>query len=546
MLVDSLGLTVKHDIGVNYQRHKEKIEFLLLNCDELFNMKVKYSKRLQAYYDNSGILSMPNDWLIQIFEWCGPLASFNIKLVNKRFHKIIQCMKRDMKIPKWINRYIEPYIKPLPYQFEMVKWMAKQKNGGILNMEQGMGKTSTALLYINVSHSLRNLVLCCKSQMSIWLDEVKKFYDGNMSIVLCHSEYDGDIRSFTEATLSVYDLVVVTYQSAKHLVDPKCEASKIFWNNVICDEVHTLRNRPASMYPYVEKIRRTRFWGLTGSLIFNSISDARNIQVLIDPNSVYSVNNIKKLRFADVSIKLPPLKVNTFSTERTPRQEEIYKRYEDRAIDMLEQLGSHSKNLAAIFTQIVRMRQISVSLGLLSASHSKLGKLQREDTYKSPRFTKIVERVKENNGQSVIFCTYRSSLEMLSVALGKNGVKCHVIRSEQKLVLRNMYIRRFIKGKVRCLLMTYQVGSHGYNLTNANHVVLVSPTWNFAVAQQSFKRVYRLGQQSPVTVDMFATKDSIESRMMDLCTQKNSIEEALFAEHKSKSKLSLKEIKMLF
>lgn len=125
----------------------------------------------------------------------------------------------------------------------------------------------------------------------------KKFYGDKLKILLCHKEYDGDVKDFSEKILECYDIVVVTYQSSKHIVAKENPISKIYWNNVFCDEVHVLRNRPVSMYPYIETIQRTKFWGLTGSLIFNSISDARNIQCLIDPASIYSTNNIKEITF---------------------------------------------------------------------------------------------------------------------------------------------------------------------------------------------------------------------------------------------------------
>lgn len=135
-------------------------------------VKIKFSKKLQDYYDDRGILSCPDEILMDIFNFCGPLVCYSLKSINKRFHKIIS--GEDFGMPKWINRFIQPYIFPLPFQFEVVKWMIMQKNGGILNMEMGLTKTNTCLTYINVTYSLRNLVICCKSQMSVWRDETKK------------------------------------------------------------------------------------------------------------------------------------------------------------------------------------------------------------------------------------------------------------------------------------------------------------------------------------------------------------------------------------
>lgn len=507
-------------------------------------MKIKYTKSLQDYWDNQGILRLNDDVLSDIFLLCGPLVCYTLKQVNKRFCSIIRSEKINM--PKWINRFIQPLIYPFQYQFDVVKWMTVQKYGGILNMEAGMGKTNTSLLYINVTYSLRNLIICNKSQMSIWKDETKKFYSDEFNVLLCHKECDGDIKSFTKDTLESYDIVVITYQCVKNLVARENECSQIFWNNVFCDEAHILRNCPESMYPYVERLYTNKLWCLTGSLIFNSINDARNLQRLINPSSVYSINNIKKLRFSDINITLPKLTVNTISTARTARANDIYTRYETKAVDLLEQLGSVSKNIAEIFTIIHRMRQISISLALLQKSHTKLGKLHKTDTWKSPRIEHVAKLIDDHPGQSLSFCSYRTSLELLELNLIKRGVKCILIKSEQPLSLRNYYIEKFMKGKYKALLMTFQCGSLGYNLTNATQVNILSPHWNIQVIQQAFKRCYRLGQIQPVEVNMFVTEGSIESRMMEICTEKENIETALFAEHKNKKKLTLNEIKKLF
>lgn len=507
-------------------------------------VKLVYSKKLQEYYDFRGILALPNEILQDIFLLCGPLTCYNLKQVNQRFHNIVLAIKS--KMPLWINRFVHPFIFPLEYQFEVAKWMTERKKGGILNLEQGMGKTKTSLLYINITHSLRNLVMCNKAQMIVWKNELRKFYGDKFSILLCHKEYDGDVRDFTRDVLETYDIVVVTYQAAKHIIDPRYEISKIFWNNLFCDEVHILRNCPTSMYPYVDKIKRTNFWGLTGSLIFNSINDARNIQMLIDPNSIYKTNNIKKLRFTDINIKLPPLSVIPVSTPRTARQEDIYNRYETRAVQLLEQLGSISKNFASIFTAIHRMRQISISLALLKQSHSKLGELTKYDTYKSPRIEDIASKIEASDKQAVVFSAYRGTLELLHTNLTKRHIKSIIIKSENKTGIRDYLIERFQRKKARVLLVTYQCGSLGYTFTNAEEVYLADLWWNWCIMQQAFKRVYRLGQTKPVTVWLYKTDNSIESRMYEICSDKLTIEEVLFAEHKNKKKLGLSEIKMLF
>jgi len=506
-------------------------------------MKVKYTKKLEKHWQYYGFNSLPDEILLLIFEYAGFLSTYSMKTVCKRFGRIIS---GEMVLPKWIHRYIVPTISPLPHQFTAVKWMMNQRYGGILNMEQGMGKTNTALTYINVSYSGRNLIICKKSHINTWKKEVKKFYGDKLKILCCHKEADGDIRTFNKKSLELYDVIVVTYQSAKHIVNEENDVSQIYWNNVIADEAHMLRNAPESMYPYIQDIRKSKFWALTGSLIFNSVQDARNIQRLIDPASIYSISNIYVKRFKDIDITLPPLKVEKVHTGRTKRQEYLYNLYETKAVDLLDKLGGNKETFAEIFTIITRLRQTSISPSLLKKSHKHLKLKKKIDRYRSPRIQKIADCVQKADGQSVVFCFYTETLSLVSANLKKRGICTTILKSQDSLDLREDCIKRFMKGKYRALLSTYGVGGEGLNLTNATTVIMASPWWNFQVIQQAFKRCYRIGQTKPVNVKIFMTKDSIEERMLQLCTQKKEIEEVLLSECKPQGKLSLKEIKMLF
>jgi SNF2 family DNA or RNA helicase len=505
-------------------------------------VKIKYTKKVEKLWENYGFNSLPDEILLQIFEYAGTLSTYSMKTVCRRFHRIIS---GEMSLPKWIHRYIVPQIGPKLYQFEVVKWMMDQKHGGILNMEQGMGKTNTCLTYINVSYSNRNLVICNKSQLFIFKKETKKFYGDRFKVVCCHKEADGDIRKFTKESLELYDIVITTYECAKHLVNEESELSQIYWNNVFCDEVHRLRNAPESMYPFIQQIKRTKFWGLTGSLIFNDISDARNVQRLVDPASVYSISNIKVLKFSDVKVKLPTLFVEKVHTDRNEKQNKLYDMYENTAIDLLEKLGAKKETYSEIFTIIHRLRQTSISPHLLQKSHKNL-KLKKTDRYLTPRIEKVSDYAQKAEGQSVVFCYYRETLDLVELNLKKRGVRCKVVKSEDSLEYRESTIKRFVKGKYRVLLMTYRVGGEGYNLANATTVILASPWWNAQVLQQAFKRCYRLGQTKPVDVKIFLTKDSIEDRMLQLCAQKEEIEKMLLADYKPRGRLTMKEIKMLF
>ena len=66
----------------------------------------------------------------------------------------------------------------------------------------------------------------------------------------------------------------------------------------------------------------------------------------------------------------------------------------------------------------------------------------------------------------------------------------------------------------------YRAGAVGINLTQANHVFLMEPSFNPALEAQAIGRVHRLGQKRPVEIVRFIVNDSIESRMVSFLEKK--------------------------
>lgn len=448
-------------------------------------------------------------------------------------------------VPKWIKRYIDVEFPPHGYQYEVVKWMTTMRLGGILNLDPGLGKTYISMLHANLTYSMCNLIVCNKSQLLVWDEEMKKFYKGRFEYRLAHKEYTKPLYDYSLDELEDPDFIITTYESITSAYKHDCPFQKMYWNNVYCDEVHRIRNPSTELYMMVEKIQRKRFWGLTGSLIHNEINDARSLQELIDPDSVYSLHNIKTLRLEDVDIHLPELHKHYIYTEFTEKQQYYYSKYELAAEELLSTMNPRNrKTWGCIFAILTRLRQLAISPCLLEESHDI--KFDDEEGYKSPRIESISEKIESTEEQGVVFCFFRKSLELIARNLRERGIRCKIIKSEHSAERKQHYIDRFRKGDYQVLLTTYKTGGLGFNLTNANHVYLCSLWWNMQVIQQAFKRCFRPGQIRETHVHFFMRKGSIEDRMLEICKQKVNLTDNFLMENYKPIKLSKDVLRMLF
>lgn len=476
-----------------------------------------------------------------------------VALRNKELEK--ECVTKDMdplpekvldldEVPPWIKRYIEINEPPLPYQLEGVKWMTEQRHGGILHWEPGMGKTYTTLLHINLVYSMCNLVICNKSQLIVWQEEIKKFYDDRFSILLAHKEIGVALHLCTKAQLENHDIVLTTYESITQCYRYPCDFQHVYWNNVYCDEIHRVRNSNTELYVMINKIKRKKFWGLTGSLIFNAISDARNIQSLINEDSIYSLSNISSLRLKDVGIELPTLHMHCIYTGFTKKQREWYNDYERRGENIVNDLRPKNKTWGEIFAIITMLRQITIAPKLLEDTHDF--EASDREGYLSPRIDTLANEISQTEDQGVVFCFFRKSLELLKRNLRERGIRCKVIKAEHSTDEKKKYLKMFRENKFQILLVTYKTGGLGLNLTNACNVFLLSIWWNMQVIQQAIKRCFRPGQIKETNVYMFLTRMSIEERMLEICKGKHELSNNFLMETYTGFKPSKETMKLLF
>ena len=121
----------------------------------------------------------------------------------------------------------------------------------------------------------------------------------------------------------------------------------------------------------------------------------------------------------------------------------------------------------------------------------------------------------------VIFSQYNRVLLLLKSQL-KNALLFNGDLTETE---RQHVIKQFKSTKNSVLLINYQCGSVGLDLTNDQdtHIVLIDPWWNTAIERQAIDRVYRFGQINPVHVHRLSLSESIEERIGEIQSNKDHI-----------------------
>eukprot|EP01117_Protostelium_nocturnum_P017743 TRINITY_DN7279_c0_g1_i1.p1 TRINITY_DN7279_c0_g1~~TRINITY_DN7279_c0_g1_i1.p1 ORF type:complete len:797 (+),score=283.97 TRINITY_DN7279_c0_g1_i1:307-2391(+) len=163
---------------------------------------------------------------------------------------------------------------------------------------------------------------------------------------------------------------------------------------------------------------------------------------------------------------------------------------------------------------------------------------------------KIKTESEENKDclKSIVFSQFTSCLDLIEVALEKEGIPCTRLDGTMTHAQRSQAIETFKQDKkINVFLISLKAGGVGLNLTEASRVFLMDPWWNPAIEQQAIDRVYRLGQKRPVQVTRFIVEASVEERIMTLQEKKKSVADAVLSGQAIKNqKLSINDLKLLF
>ncbi|UZP37041.1 hypothetical protein NXS19_004857 [Fusarium pseudograminearum] len=146
----------------------------------------------------------------------------------------------------------------------------------------------------------------------------------------------------------------------------------------------------------------------------------------------------------------------------------------------------------------------------------------------SSKMSAVVFNIKQscldNNSKSVVFSSWRDTLDILATMLTAEGIPFVQVDGRNRLVGRTQLLSDFRQDPaVKVLLISINTGAVGLTLTEANTVHIVEPQWNPTIEDQAIARVVRMGQTRPVTVFKYIMTGSVEQSVIKLQERKTQI-----------------------
>lgn len=411
-----------------------------------------------------------------------------------------------------------------------------------LGWDRGMGKTLGTCALIDELNPQRTLIVCPNTaKQSVWAAELEQWcpWLWGSTLILPNEkrkrERVMDLVHRWDATLNGPMVLVIHYEAINVIAKERAQKNgwKRYgeWDLVVADEAHRISNPAAQMSRQLKRIPSKRRLALSGSVIQNHAEEMFSQLQWLFPDrysSKWRDWNDRYLDYVDsgyanvcVGVRIEKLaelrdELGRFMVYRRKEDElDLPKRVEEtRLIDLSPRQRAAYDELAATsiaeldsgeilkttdaLVLLTRLRQIATGLDLVSG---ELSDSSKQDL--------AVELIEDNPDEAfVVFSWYKRACESLAQRLGEEN--CFVVTGDIRPHDRATAIERFQCGARRVFIGTISTLGESVTLHRANNAIFLDRSWNPAANQQAEDRIYRIGQERPVTITHIVARDTVD------------------------------------
>lgn len=461
-----------------------------------------------------------------------PFTFDNIKLLSQLFDE------------DFLNKNIQPEFVNIDWLLDFQKedvgkisTMLKLNKSAINASVLGSGKTFVALGVVKHMNLNKTLIICPNSLKRHWLETATNL------------GFNASIDEPNNVTIINYEKLIAF--GFNWLFEE-------FFDIVIADEAHKLKNNKAKRTKSFNKLKRKYTLLLTGTPVWNKPENFFNLLRICAPirfskfvedyvekyfnyktkefnnTTVYQITGVKdknKLLFdiKDIYIRrerseiLDKIPKEVYERRYITLSDEERKIYDEVAEKIVSEIQTKNYSSAIAIQKMLRSRQAAVSPALILPEWTK----------PSTKILEVADIVDSIDEQIVVFTTFKKAVELLAEQI-PNSTFMHGDFSEKE---RNKRISAFKKGKFKTLIMTHYVGSEGLNLQNASVAIFVDRDYVPELNHQAKGRIVRLGQmKKPVVIDIVAER-TIDETIIKMIENKISLKDEIVLDSKKIEKI---------
>ncbi len=422
------------------------------------------------------------------------------------------------------------------YQRFGVDWLVFLRDtglGAVLADDMGLGKTLQTICALRG----RTLVVCPKSVVYNWIDEIKRFRPGLRTAI-----YHGLKRELTEAA----DVTLTTYAVLRSDV---AELSALRWDVVVLDEAQAIKNSESQTARAAFQLAGAFRVALSGTPVENRLEELWSVMNFANPGllgkkttfqsrtvtpiAVGDRDAAERLRARirpfllrrmkrDVLPELPPRTDSVLHVELDTVERSVYDAVRAATKQEVTARLGHGDSTLVALEALLRLRQASCHSGLVPGQVA-------DRSSKIDRLLEALEETVADGHKALVFSQWTGLLDRVEPHLTAAGIA--FTRLDGSTRERGAVVAEFQSATgPPVMLVSLKAGGTGLNLTAASYVVLFDPWWNPAVEAQAIDRSHRIGQDRTVIAYRLLARGTIEEKIWELQQRKAALSRELLGE----------------
>lgn len=442
-------------------------------------------------------------------------------------------------------------IDLFPYQIEGIKFASKAGRCLIAD-DMGLGKTIQAIavaeLYKKFLKTSKILIVAPTSLKYQWKSEIEKFSKSKVEVI------EGSVTKRREQYLTSEAYYLVTsYNTMANDINFLVERMEL--DMVILDEAQRIKNWKTKVSKAIKKLNSPYAIVLTGTPLENKLEELYSIMQFVDvyklgpmysfldyyqikneaTSKVIGYKNLNKIGTIledtllrrtkkEVLKQLPERTDKNLFVPMTKEQQEFHDEFQSivsRVVTKWKNQGYLSEaDRQRLILSLSKMRMVCDSTYILDQK-------TRNDTKIDELMSILDEYFDSDAGKVVVFSQWERMTRLVAAELEERNIDFEYLHGGIPSEKRKSLLDNFRENPKSKVFLSTDAGGVGLNLQSANMVINLDIPWNPAVLEQRIARVYRLGQNSNVSVINLISTGTIEHRMLSTLKFKSALAEGI-------------------
>ena len=501
----------------------------------------EYYADIYYRYIKSGDIEAPPD--VAIYKYIQPkLKTGELYPEDKETVRVLEEFKDKTNLFGWgakkikkPNKDVIPVplnfvLKPFEHQIEAFYQLRDMPNIALW-MEQGTGKTLVAIALMRDKFLKRELnrvlIICPKSAMDVWPEEMVKHSPHNGSLAIPQeikilsgkkTERAKELRSWKRDENKI-QVAIINYDVVKDLEE---SLKKFKPDMILLDESHKIKSYKTNRARVIHRLGSIpKFKAiLSGNVIAESPLDVWSQYRFLDPKifgknykkfqrryatmggyygyEVKAYKNINELTkkalsigygiTRDEALDLPPEVDQFVYCTLGKESSRVYSKMKEKAV--ADFLGRDSITATIVLTQLAKLQQITG--GFLHDTENQT--VTHVGAEKLNTLEEVLEGISKKR-KIVIYANYTPEVNAIRDLVEETGRTVETLQGNTKD--RGKLIKRFQqKNDPKVLVIQSRTGSESITLTAADTCIFYSLTYSYTTYYQARARISRIGQES--------------------------------------------------